>query len=111
MSTRKQARQRFTRRGERVTIRCSRMAMNESEPDPLPRSAIESALRAMERGTPYKAAFEELLLELDDATADRTMQLQREARGTWLLMLRTPARGTGVARALLVGNALSGTSI
>jgi aminoglycoside phosphotransferase (APT) family kinase protein len=59
---------------------------------------------------PYKRALEALLLELDDEAVDRFTQLQREARGTWLLALRVP-QGERAARALLLGNALSGTSI
>jgi aminoglycoside phosphotransferase (APT) family kinase protein len=85
--------------------------MNELDPAPLPRAAIERAIAAMERGVPFKAAYEELLLELDDATVDRTMQLQREARGAWLALLRGPEPTTTSARALLIGNALSGTSV
>ena len=83
--------------------------MNASEPSPLTREPLERALAAVESGTPYKAALEALLRELDDATADRLMQLQREARGTWLLALSVPEPDARGARALFVGNALSGT--
>ncbi len=79
-------------------------------PDPLPTAALERALAALRAGVPYKQALEALLLELDDESADRLMQLQREARGTWMLALRVP-RDTRPARALVLGNALSGVSI
>lgn len=82
--------------------------MNDAEPSPLPREAIERAIAAIDSGTTYKAALEALLLELDDDAADQLMQLQREARGTWLLALRVPSAGQRGARALFVGNALSG---
>ncbi|MCC7013289.1 MAG: hypothetical protein IT454_12060 [Planctomycetes bacterium] len=83
--------------------------MNFSEPFPLDRDSIERALNAMEAGIPYREAYEQLLLEVDDATADRTMQLQRESRGAWLLLLRGPC--TSGARALFIGNALSGAHV
>ena len=83
--------------------------MNALEPDPLKRAHVEALLGAMRAGASFKAAYEALLLELDDERADRVMQLQREARGAWLLLLRgRPRRG---ARALLIGNALSGASV
>ncbi len=82
--------------------------MNAGEPSPLPRAALERAIAAVESGTPYKAALEALLRELDDASADRLMQLQREARGTWFLALGVPRVAQSGARALFLGNALSG---
>ncbi|MCY3000344.1 MAG: hypothetical protein NTV21_00845 [Planctomycetota bacterium] len=82
--------------------------MNASEPSPLPLEPLERAIAAVESGTPYKAALEALLRELDDASADRLMQLQREARGTWFLALKVPQPKASGARALFVGNALSG---
>lgn len=85
--------------------------MRLDEPYPLPREALESALAALAAGVPYKAALEALLLELDDEAADRLMQLQREARGAWFLALRVPEPGAAPARALVLGNALSGTSV
>jgi aminoglycoside phosphotransferase (APT) family kinase protein len=84
---------------------------SHGEPWPLDSRSIERAIAAMERGVPFKAAYEELLLGLDDATADLTMQLQREARGAWLVLLREPVRADRRARALLIGNSLSGTSV
>lgn len=87
--------------------------MNLDEPYPLPRAALERALATLEAGTSYKAALEGLLLELDDEAADRLMQLSREARGAWFLALGQPeSRPSGPrARALCIGNALSGSSI
>lgn len=85
--------------------------MSLDEPYPLPREALERALAALTAGVPYKAALEALLLELDDEAADRLMQLQREARGTWFLALRVPAPEQVPARALVLGNALSGTGV
>ncbi|MBM3991612.1 MAG: methyltransferase domain-containing protein [Planctomycetes bacterium] len=85
--------------------------MSIDEPTPLPRPALERALAKLARGSPYRAAFESLLLELDDEAADRLMQLSREARGAWFLALCTPDLERGPARALCIGNALSGASI
>lgn len=79
-----------------------------SEPSPLPREALERAIAEVESGIPYKAALEALLRKLDDASADRLTQLQREARGTWFLALAVPQSKSSGARALFVGNALSG---
>jgi hypothetical protein len=84
--------------------------MSFEEPDPLPRAAVERAIVAMEAGSTFRRAYEQLLLEVDDDAADRSMQLQREARGTWMLCLRTPASGAR-AKALVIGNALSGSSV
>lgn len=69
----------------------------------------ESLARALARiaaGTSWRVALEELLVELAPEAADRLMQLSREGRGAWIPL--TAARG---GRALLVGNALSGTSV
>lgn len=71
--------------------------------------ALERASDAMEQGATFKAAYERLLLDARDDDADRMMQLQREARATWLLLLRATAQGQ--ARALVVGDALSGSSV
>lgn len=79
-----------------------------SEPEgwPVGRDALLRALERLARGAPWKAALEELLLEIDEPSADRTMQLLRESRGAWVPLLRAHA-----GRALLVGNALSGTAL
>jgi len=73
--------------------------------------ALAPALAALERGEPYKAVLEALLLELSDELADRLTQLQREARGAWLVLLRATPPGEAPPTALLVGNALSGVSV
>jgi aminoglycoside phosphotransferase (APT) family kinase protein len=73
--------------------------------------ALAPALAALERAEPYKAVLEALLLELSDELADRLTQLQREARGAWLLLLRTTPPRDARPTALLVGNALSGVSV
>lgn len=75
-------------------------------PEPLDVEAVARALKKLRRGEPWRGVLEELLLELPDAAADRTMQLLREARGAWFPLLRTDG-GT----ALVLGNALSGTAI
>jgi aminoglycoside phosphotransferase (APT) family kinase protein len=79
-----------------------------SEPDgwPVGREPLERALERLARGLPWKEALEELLIELDEPPADRTMQLLRESRGAWIPLLAE--RG---GRALLVGNALTGTAL
>jgi aminoglycoside phosphotransferase (APT) family kinase protein len=73
--------------------------------------ALQRAVAALEKGAAFKTAYEALLLEISDDTADRLMQLQREARGTWLVLLRAVAPKEGEPRALLIGDALSGTSV
>jgi len=73
--------------------------------------ALAPALAALERGEPYKAVLEALLLELSDELADRLTQLQREARGAWIVLLRTTPPSSARPTALLVGNALSGVSV
>ncbi len=73
--------------------------------------ALRRAIAALEGGAPFKAAYEALLLEISDETADRLMQLQREARGTWLVLLRALGPAERPPRALLIGDALSGTSV
>jgi aminoglycoside phosphotransferase (APT) family kinase protein len=84
------------------------LRVHPSEPDgwPVGREPLERALERLARGSPWREALEELLLELDEPSADRTMQLLRESRGAWIPLLAE--RG---GRALLVGNALSGTAL
>jgi len=74
-------------------------------------AALQRAIEAMENGAPFKAAYEALLLDASDDIADRLMQVQREARATWMLLLRTVASAERRLRALVVGNALTGASI
>jgi len=84
------------------------LRVHPSEPDgwPVGSEPLEAALQALARGTPYKEGLEDLLIDLDEPSADRTMQLLRESRGAWIPLLAE--RG---GRALLVGNALSGTAL
>jgi len=79
-------------------------------PEPWRLSSVEiaSALADLAGGTPYREALERLLLACSDEHAERLMQLQRESRGAWLLLLRGPRGGR---TALLLGNGLSGTSV
>jgi len=84
---------------------------HDPEPWPVPRAELERALAALEGGAAFKAALEALLLELSDEEADRLMQLLRESRGAWAPLLRVPEAGAQAPRALLVGNALSGTAV
>ncbi len=74
-------------------------------------AALERASDAMERGATFKEAYERLLLDAREDDAERLMQLQREARGTWLLLLRVLPQNVPQARALVVGDALSGSSV
>ncbi|MBL8861694.1 MAG: methyltransferase domain-containing protein [Planctomycetes bacterium] len=76
----------------------------EPPPAPLARGAFEPAFEAARAGAPFRRALEQLLLELDDETADRLMQLLREARGAWFPLLRA-----GGGELLFLGNALSGS--
>jgi aminoglycoside phosphotransferase (APT) family kinase protein len=68
--------------------------------------ALANLLERLRTGATWRAAFEELLLELDPIAADRTMQIVRESRGAWIPLLATQG-----GRALLLGNALSGTAV
>jgi len=81
------------------------------EPLPVPRAELRRALAALENGKGFKSALEALLLALADEEADRLMQLLRESRGAWAPLLRVPALGAQGPRALLIGNALSGTAV
>lgn len=82
-----------------------RPAMSE-EPWPLTAVVARQALDQLRAGASWKSAFESALLALDDERAENWMQLAREARGAWLVLLRGNA-----GRALHVGNALSGATI
>lgn len=76
----------------------------EPPPAPLARGAFEVAFEAARNGATFRRALEALLLELDDESADRLMQMLREARGAWFPLLRARA-----GELLFVGNALSGS--
>lgn len=81
------------------------------DPDSELRTALARASDELERGARFKESYEKLLLEARDEDAERLMQLQREARATWLLLLRVRDGFARGATALVVGNALSGTSV
>jgi hypothetical protein len=74
------------------------------EPRPLRAGALERFFAATAAGAGHRAAFEQLLLSLDDLDNQRLMQLVREARGAWHPLLHE-LRGA----ALFLGNAFSGT--
>lgn len=76
----------------------------EPEPAPLTRGAFEVAFDAARHGATFRRALEALLLELDDESADRLMQMLREARGAWLPLLEARS-----GELLFLGNALSGS--
>ncbi|MCE9592931.1 MAG: methyltransferase domain-containing protein [Planctomycetes bacterium] len=76
------------------------------EPSPAAAAPLDDALARLGRGEPFKAALERLLLDLDDAAAERLMLLLREGRGAWHPLAR--ARGGSV---LLLANALSGAAV
>jgi aminoglycoside phosphotransferase (APT) family kinase protein len=69
---------------------------------------LEATLRALEGGTPYKAALEALLLALAPDAADALMLLLKESRGAFALLAPAPRKGS---RALFVGDARSGTVV
>lgn len=74
------------------------------EPRPLRSGSLDPFFAAMAAGSGYRAAFEQLLLSLDELDNQRLMQLVREARGAWHPLLHE-LRGA----ALFLGNAFSGT--
>ncbi len=76
----------------------------EPAPSPLARGAFDVAFDAARHGGSFRRALEALLLELDEETADRLMQMLREARGAWFPLLS--AKG---GELLFLGNALSGS--
>lgn len=69
-------------------------------------------LAALEGGTPWRAALERHLLDVDLVEAERLMQVLKEGRGTWLPLVLPAATGSGARpSAWLFGNALSGTAL
>ncbi len=76
----------------------------EPAPEPLAAGALQPLFAAAEGGAGFRESLERLLLALDDASADRLMQLLREARGAWF-----PLLGSAGGELLFLGNALSGT--
>lgn len=73
---------------------------------PADAETLRRTLDRLAAGASWREALEELLVELEPVAADRVMQLSREGRGAWIPLVAA-RRG----RALLVGNALSGTSV
>lgn len=67
---------------------------------------LEDAVHALDGGAAWRPTLERLLLALPEPRAGLLMQRLREGRGAWLPLLG--ARG---GRALLVGDALSGTAV
>ncbi len=83
----------------------------EASHAPLDAATLERAIAALENGARFKEVYEELLLEVSADVADRTMQLQREARGAWLLLSQVALSMQRRAKVLLIANALSGASV
>ncbi|MEZ6016372.1 MAG: hypothetical protein R3F49_14740 [Planctomycetota bacterium] len=97
--------------------------------DPMFGPALDRMLAALRGGAAYKGALEALLLELADDTADALMMQLKESRGAFALLgppatpLGASAVGAGSpatagltlasprARALFIGDALSGTCV
>lgn len=73
---------------------------------PLGRPEAEAALAALARGEAWKPVFEAALVALSPERADHLMQLSREARGGWFVLLDAMPK-----RVLHVGNALSGAAL
>ena len=82
------------------------MSSQDAETWPLEAGHFAKPLEQLRHGEPWKEVLEELLLDLPEERADRLMQLMREARGAWL-----PLAHVRAGRALVVGNALSGTCV
>lgn len=76
----------------------------EPTPSPLARGAFEPAFDAARHGATFRRALERLLLELDEESADKLMQMLREARGAWFPLLSATSGDL-----LFIGNALSGS--
>lgn len=76
-----------------------------SIPAPLEASELDQFQASIQAGAPFKQALEELLLALPIERAEHLMLFMREGRGAWFPMLRSTA-----GRALLIGNAFSGTA-
>ncbi len=68
---------------------------------------LELCTESAESGTPFRSALEQFLARLQPRAAAEWMQLLREGRAAWLPLLRVEPG----ARALLVGNACSGTAV
>ena len=81
-----------------------------ADPRPWPCEGPElaEAVRRLDAGTDYKAAIEELLLDLSAEGADALQLLLKESRGAWLPFLPAREPGSEAPRALFLGSALSG---
>jgi aminoglycoside phosphotransferase (APT) family kinase protein len=89
--------------------------VSHAEEDTAPSGALAARILApgflrphlarLEAGAPFREVLEALLLEVPPATAERLGLVLREGRGAWLPLLATSG-----GRALLVGDALSGTA-
>ena len=66
----------------------------------------DAVARALALEADYKSTVERLLLELDEDRAEALQLLTDESRGAWAFALTTPP-----GRALLVGNAVTGTAV
>lgn len=73
---------------------------------PLGGAEAKAALEALARGEAWKPVFESALVALSPERADHLMQLSREARGAWFVLLDAMP-----TRVLHVGNALSGAAL
>ena len=85
------------------------MSHTPSPPTPaawLDENLVRRAAQASRQGLSYRAALEQLLLELDDVSAGRLLMLLREGRAAWLPMISSQ-RG----EALLIGDPLSGAAV
>ncbi len=75
-------------------------------PDPIDAAKLASIVDELDRGAPFKASLEKLLLALDDGEAEMLMLVLREGRGAWHVLSKISA-----GRALFVGSAFSGAII
>ncbi|MBI5433104.1 MAG: hypothetical protein HZA52_09770 [Planctomycetes bacterium] len=78
----------------------------ELDASPAASEPLQRALERLRAGTPFKAALEGLLLELDEPSAERAMLLLREGRGAWHPELRASG-----GKLLLLANAFSGAAV
>jgi len=67
-------------------------------------SPLRDALAQLDRGTPYKLAFESLLVDVPEQRSEELMLLHNESRGAWIPLLTSRS-----GRALFLGHPLSGS--
>ncbi|MFT5049679.1 MAG: SAM-dependent methyltransferase [Chlamydiales bacterium] len=70
----------------------------------MPTSPLRDALAQLGKGTPYKLAFETLLVDVDEQRSEELMLLHNESRGAWVPLVTSTS-----GRALFLGHPLSGT--